>query len=67
MKAGDNIPCIFDTEFIAQSVFNGFRIGDVPISNGIQTICVLVKYILQRSRIFRFRLFEPPAAAKEKR
>jgi glycosyltransferase involved in cell wall biosynthesis len=66
---------IFDTEFLAQAVFNGYRIGDIPVPTryspesssinfrrslkyGIQTIFVMVKFILQKTRIFRFKLFE---------
>jgi len=66
---------IFDTEFLAQAIFCGFRVGDIPIPTryfpgassinfqrslkyGIQTLWVMMKYILQKSKIMRFRTFE---------
>jgi glycosyltransferase involved in cell wall biosynthesis len=56
---------VFDSEFLAQAVYNGFRIGDVPIPTryfdeassinfkrsvkyGLQTLAVMVKYLLAR-------------------
>ena len=74
---------VFDTEFIAQSVYNGFRIGDIPIPTryfdeassidfinsvkyGIKTICVLIKYVLKKSKICNFKLFEPPESIKKR-
>lgn len=67
---------VFDTEFLAQAVFHGFRIGDIPIPTryfpeassinfkrsvtyGLQTIGVMVKYILQMSGLIRFSIFNP--------
>jgi glycosyltransferase involved in cell wall biosynthesis len=69
---------VFDTEFLAQSVFHGFRIGDIPIPTryspesssinfrrglkyGIQTLLVMAKYLLEKTRLFHFNLFEPKA------
>jgi glycosyltransferase involved in cell wall biosynthesis len=66
---------IFDTEFLTQAVFFGFRVGDIPIPTryspeassinfrrslkyGIQTLWVMVKYILQKSKICHLKLFE---------
>jgi glycosyltransferase involved in cell wall biosynthesis len=66
---------IFDTEFLAQAIFCGFRVGDIPIPTryfpeassinfkrsltyGIQTLLVMMKYILQKARIIRFKLFQ---------
>ncbi|MFH1397377.1 MAG: glycosyltransferase family 2 protein [Candidatus Omnitrophota bacterium] len=66
---------VFDTEFLTQAVFHGFRIGDIPIPTryfpeassinsvrslqyGLQTIWVMIKYILQKSKLFRFRIFQ---------
>jgi len=66
---------IFDTEFLAQAIFSGFRIGDIPIPTryfpeassinfkrslkyGIQTIWIMVKYILQKMGVFHFKLFK---------
>jgi glycosyltransferase involved in cell wall biosynthesis len=65
---------VFDSEFLAQSVYNGFRIGDIPIPTryfpeassinfrrslkyGVQTIWTMMKYILQKTGIFHFRIF----------
>jgi len=67
---------VFDTEFLAQAVFYGFRIGDVPIPTryfpeassidimrslqyGLQTLWVMIKYILQKSKLFHFKIFQP--------
>lgn len=67
---------VFDTEFLAQAVFCGFRVSDIPIPTryfpeassinlrrslkyGIQTLWVMLKYILQKTKIFHFKLFEP--------
>jgi glycosyltransferase involved in cell wall biosynthesis len=66
---------IFDTEFLAQAIFLGFRIGDIPIPTryppeassinfkrslkyGIQTIWVMVKFILHKTGLCRFKLFK---------
>lgn len=66
---------IFDTEFLAQSVFCEFRVGDIPIPTryfpeassinfrrslkyGIQTIWVMLKYLLQKTGLAKFKLFE---------
>jgi glycosyltransferase involved in cell wall biosynthesis len=65
---------VFDTQVLAQSVYCGFRIGDVPIQAryfpeassiglyksikyGLGTLGVVIKYLLQRIRFFRFKLF----------
>jgi len=67
---------IFDTEFLAQAVFFGYRIGDIPIPTryfsegssinfqrslkyGFGCLAVMGKYMLQKSGLIRFRLFEP--------
>ncbi|MFH0731694.1 MAG: glycosyltransferase family 2 protein [Candidatus Omnitrophota bacterium] len=69
---------IFDTEFLVQAIYDGFRVGDIPIPTryfpeassinfrrslayGIQTIWVMIKYILQHTKIVRFQLFKKPA------
>jgi len=66
---------VFDTQLLAQAVYNGFRIGDVPIraryfpeassiglfksiEYGLGTLGVVIKYLLQKSRLYRFKLFE---------
>lgn len=66
---------VFDSEFIAQAVYHGFRIGDIPIPTryfdeassinffkslqyGIKTIGVVIKFILEKSGFFHFRLFK---------
>jgi glycosyltransferase involved in cell wall biosynthesis len=66
---------VFDTEFLAQAVLHGFRIGDIPIPTryfpeassinfkrsvkyGIQTLIVMMKFLLQKSRIFHFKIFD---------
>jgi len=66
---------VFDTEFLAQAVYHGFRIGDIPVPTryfpeassidfgrsmkyGLQTVGVMGKYILQKSRIIRYRVFD---------
>ena len=66
---------VFDTQVLAQAVFSGFRIGDVPIPAryypeassiglresivyGLETLGVVIKYLLQRFRFYRFKLFE---------
>jgi glycosyltransferase involved in cell wall biosynthesis len=65
---------VFDTEFLAQAVMQGYRIGDIPVPTryfseassidfkrslkyGIQTMLVMLKYLLHRSGIRRFSLF----------
>jgi glycosyltransferase involved in cell wall biosynthesis len=65
---------VFDTEFLAQATFFGFRIGDVPIPTryfdeassinftksvkyGIQTLWVMVKFIIQKLGFFKFNIF----------
>jgi len=67
---------IFDTEFLAQAIYHGFCVGDIPIPTryfpeassinfirslkyGTQTLWVTLKYILQKTKIFHFKLFEP--------
>jgi glycosyltransferase involved in cell wall biosynthesis len=69
---------VFDTEFLAQAAFFGFRIGDVPIPTryfaeassinfyrsavyGIETLLVMLKYLLQKTGLRRFAIFSPPA------
>ncbi|MFH1413858.1 MAG: glycosyltransferase family 2 protein [Candidatus Omnitrophota bacterium] len=66
---------IFDTEFLAQAVYFGFRIGDIPIPTryfpeassinfkrslkyGIQNLWVMLKYILEKTKIFHFKIFK---------
>lgn len=66
---------VFDSEFLAQAVFYGFRIGDIPVPTryfalassinfsrslkyGIQTLYVLVKYMLQKTGLIKFKLFK---------
>jgi glycosyltransferase involved in cell wall biosynthesis len=66
---------VFDTEFLAQTVLQGFRIGDIPIPTryfpeassinfkrsvkyGIQTLLVMMKFLLQKSKIFHFKIFK---------
>lgn len=65
---------VFDTEFLAQAVFYGFRIGDIPVPTryfaqassitftrslkyGIQTLCVMAKYMLQKTGLMDFKIF----------
>lgn len=72
---------VFDSEFLAQAVAFGFRIGDIPIpvrygadsssinfrrsvKYGIQTLWVMVKYLLHGLGIFRFSLFSPRENAR---
>jgi glycosyltransferase involved in cell wall biosynthesis len=67
---------VFDTEFLAQAVYFGFRIGDVPIPTryfeeassinfassvkyGIQTLWVMLKYIIQKTGLYGFKIFKP--------
>jgi hypothetical protein len=67
---------VFDSEFLAQAVYNGFRIGDVPIPTryfdeassinfkrsvkyGLQTLAVMVKYLLARMGL-KLPLFHSP-------
>ena len=66
---------VFDTEFLAQCVHNGFRIGDIPIPTryfdeassinfkrslkyGFQTILVMLKYLIQKTGLFKFKIFK---------
>jgi glycosyltransferase involved in cell wall biosynthesis len=77
---GNSDDFVFDTEFLAQAVHFGFRVGDVPVpcryfkeassinfarstQYGIQTVGVMVKFLLQKIRIGRFRIFRPKASA----
>jgi glycosyltransferase involved in cell wall biosynthesis len=73
---------VFDSEFLAQAVFFGFKIGDVPMpcryfkeassinllrstGYGLLTLGVLVKFLLRKTGLFRFRIFAPvPAKGK---
>lgn len=67
---------IFDTEFLAQAIHAGFRVGDIPIPTryfqeassinfrrcvkyGLETVVVTLKFLLQKTGLFRFRLFAP--------
>jgi glycosyltransferase involved in cell wall biosynthesis len=66
---------VFDTEFLAQCVYHGFRIGDIPIPTryfdeassinfkrslkyGFQTILVMLKYLIQKTGLFKFKIFK---------
>lgn len=66
---------VFDSQFLIQAAYFGFRIGDLPvpcrymeeassinlrrsIDYGIGTIFTLIKYILQKSGIKYFKIFE---------
>jgi glycosyltransferase involved in cell wall biosynthesis len=66
---------VFDTEFLAQTVYHGFRIGDIPIPTryfaeassinfrrslkyGLMTLTVMGKFLLQKTTLFRFPIFE---------
>lgn len=66
---------IFDTEFLAQSIYSGFKIGDIPIparyfpeassinlqrsiKYGLQSLLVGIKYIIQKMKIFNYKMFE---------
>jgi glycosyltransferase involved in cell wall biosynthesis len=66
---------VFDTEFLAQTVYHGFRIGDIPIPTryfaeassinfprslkyGFLTLAVMGKFLLQKIKLCRFRIFE---------
>jgi glycosyltransferase involved in cell wall biosynthesis len=70
----DSDDFVFDTEFLAQAVFFGFRIGDIPIPTryfkeassinfkrsvkyGIQTLYVMLKFLLQTSGFGIFKIF----------
>jgi len=70
---------VFDTEFLAQAAFYGFRIGDVPIPTryfaeassinflrsavyGTETLLVMIKYILQKTGLRKFPIFNNPSA-----
>lgn len=65
---------IFDTELLAQAIYRGYRIGDIPvptryfdeassinlrrsITYGLGCLAVVTKYLLQKLRAGRFRLF----------
>jgi glycosyltransferase involved in cell wall biosynthesis len=65
---------VFDTEFLAQAVYFGFRIGDIPIPTryfkeassinfmrsikyGIQTLCVMSRYLFQKAGLHHSRIF----------
>lgn len=73
---GNSDDFVFDTEFLAQAVVCGFKIGDIPIPTryfpeassinvsrslqyGFQTIWVMIKYILHKSKLCRFKIFQP--------
>jgi len=70
---------IFDTEFLAQAIFHGFRIGDIPIPTryssesssinfkrslkyGIGCVWVVIKFLLQKTKIFKFNIFAADSA-----
>ncbi|MFH1877179.1 MAG: glycosyltransferase family 2 protein [Candidatus Omnitrophota bacterium] len=76
--ASDSDDFIFDTEFLAQAIYKGFRVGDIPIPSryppeassinfgrsvkyGLETLVVMCKYILRKTGLFRFRIFDPPS------
>lgn len=65
---------VFDTEFLVQTVYFGFRIGDIPIPTryfkeassinltssikyGVQTLLVMIKYIIQKIGLAHFMIF----------
>ena len=65
---------VFDTEFLVQAVYFGFKIGDVPVPvryfseassinfansviYGSKTLITLLKYLLQRMKLNRHKLF----------
>jgi len=65
---------VFDTEFLTQAVYFGFRIGSIPIPTryfeeassitlkrsikyGLQTVGVMIKYIFQKSKLGKFKIF----------
>lgn len=65
---------VFDSEFLAQAAYFGFRIGDAPVPcryfdeassirfwassvYGTRTLLVLVKFLLQKAGLGRFRIF----------
>jgi glycosyltransferase involved in cell wall biosynthesis len=67
---------VFDSEFLIQAAYFGFKIGDLPvpcryfneassinfsrsIAYGIGTINTLLKFILQKLHLAKFKLFEP--------
>ena len=67
---------VFDTQFLAQAAFFGFRIGDVPMPTryfeeassinfirsfkyGLLTLWTVVKFLLQKTRLFKFKIFSP--------
>jgi glycosyltransferase involved in cell wall biosynthesis len=66
---------IFDTQVLAQVVYCGYRLGDIPmparyfpeassiglkrsITYGLGTLGVVIKYLLQRFHLYKFKLFE---------
>ncbi len=66
---------VFDTEFLVQAVYFGFRIGSVPVPvryfseassinfrnsvvYGLKTLGCLVKYICQKNRVRKYKIFE---------
>lgn len=67
---------VFDSEFLAQVAYFGFKMGDIPIpcryfddassinlkrslKYGFQTLSVLLKFLLQKARLGKFKLFSP--------
>ncbi len=72
---------VFDTEFLAQAVFYGFRVGDVPVPTryfdeassisfiksvryGVQTLCVMFKYLVQKAGLYKFKIFSLSSAER---
>lgn len=66
---------VFDTEFLAQAAYFGFKIGDIPVPTryfneassinfknsikyGLQTLFVMVKYLIQKTGLIRFKIFQ---------
>ena len=75
---GNSDDFVFDTEFLAQAAYFGFRIGDVPVpcryfreassinfgrstKYGLQTLGVCGKFLLQKMRLGRFKIFRRKA------
>jgi len=65
---------VFDSEFLAQVAYFGFKMGDIPIpcryfdeassinlkrslKYGFQTLSVLMKFLLQKARLGKFKIF----------
>jgi glycosyltransferase involved in cell wall biosynthesis len=67
---------VFDTQFLAQAVHFGFRLGDIPVPvryfdeassinfkrssiYGIRTLTTMMRFWLNRCRLWRSKLFRP--------